>query len=260
MFPIDLLKKLIEVLLSEVFKDEYSRSRHPKRRFARELLAVYEDVKVYSGCCRQFLEMLERERELVPSGRVTPGTARELRTLTRAMAEIIRSIIDRFGDDVHRTFIDPESAKARRRRIYPHGRGERDRTVLEIMYPELASILDRATESDTMFVMGLDVLTCELVDQQRVRVPREIVEDIQQLQRSHDSRYMGSTRADRGDVVGLVSDLDDLMLLSDTFDLRDEAQFQSLRRILTSSIGDADQLVQAIGSHLRTRSTVDDLL
>jgi hypothetical protein len=96
MLVMELLKKLFEIILGDFSKIIINRGINPKRKFARTIFWYYETILEYKQLCIESIKIITHERELVPSKRITPGTARKLQQRANKMAILVRDMIEIF--------------------------------------------------------------------------------------------------------------------------------------------------------------------
>jgi hypothetical protein len=141
MFPVELLSRIVEIVLGDVAKDAVKRGQDRKRRFARELFGYYEVVKEYRQLCQELISLVEREKQLVPSGRMTPGTARHIQEVSLRMAERVETLVGAFEGELWDYRRDPEGGDSK-----PDAR--RRFGVLEVYNSQLARLMDCANHMD----------------------------------------------------------------------------------------------------------------
>jgi len=248
MFPLDLLQKLVEIVLGDTIKNELQRRRDPKRKFARELLTLYEDIGRYRALCVELLHELEQEHQLIPSGRITPGTAADIQRLSADMQSLVKTILDRFGSEIHHLLWKRTRSGDRH-----------ERAVLEIHDPQLTQLMDAVYFAEGATVQFMDVLSHQLVDQKshRIYMPKQSREATTAL-----ARHLNQGRRSLRDASPSAELFQQAQLtgLYDIFDLTNRQHFAALCALIGKNIEGAEELGTAIASHLREHYTVGDLL
>lgn len=142
MLSVELLARMVEIVLGEVSKRLSREGSGAKRRFARVLLAQYEDLKDYRDAIEELRVLLERERSLVPSGRVTPGTAKQAAAISQRISSLTAQLTGRFQGEL-------TAAVTGRGRIPRAEAARRRQSVLAIYDSQLAAMIDLANFDDT---------------------------------------------------------------------------------------------------------------
>ena len=139
MLSIELLKSVVTKVIGDAASRVFSQGIDAKRRFAREMLTYYENVKDYKAACSDLVALIRRERQLVPNGRVTPGSAKRFQEISDKMSSLVETLLYPFEHEWEADI-----------RVMPkHPTARRNLTLLELYDTQLVQALQSGHFVDT---------------------------------------------------------------------------------------------------------------
>jgi hypothetical protein len=150
MFALDFLGKMVELVVGDIAKKRVGASLDSKRRFARELLGYYEELKNFQADLLLAVALLQRERELVATRRITQGTAEHLNALSCRMTDRLAALAKVYDHDLYAYARPERGTKAKARRNH---------AVVEIMDDELSKLMSVAYRNDEDIISLLSRLS-----------------------------------------------------------------------------------------------------
>jgi len=243
MFPIALITKIVETILGDVGKDLVSKSRSSKRRFARSLFSYYETVKDYRTHCTDLLSLLERERELVPSHRMTPGTAKNIQRISDEMTDVITTIVGQF---------EGEWSSRLRGELYgesPSKQAKKRFNVVELYDAQLAKLIDQANTMDT----HIAYLASEL---SQLQVNWETQEILLLNPAEADISKIVELFEGRGRMINSNEIISQFQVLKFT----EDEDFEIMRTLLSKNVEAIDKLVEGIANFMKVNFHLEDIL
>jgi hypothetical protein len=244
MFPVELISKIVEIILGDIGKNILAKGRDSKRKFARDLFSYYESVKDYRRLCVDLLKLVERERRLIPSHRLSPGTAKKIQSISDEMTELISIIVGKFeGEwtDHLREAVHGES---------PSKEAKKRFDVLELYDSQLAVLVNRANSMDTSVAYLASLLSRQKVnwDDQQIMMLSPCATD---LPVAVESIYGGWWR-DKNER--------ELVKSMQAIKFADDMDYEILRNLIVHNMEVIDELAKSIAEFLKSYVALEDLL
>lgn len=246
MFPIELISKIVEIILGDLGKNLIAKSYDSKRKFARELFSYYEAVKAYKRLCIDLLELVERERRLVPSHRLSPGTANKIQLISNKMTQLISIIVGKFEDEwthkLRKAIYGESSSKQAKKRF----------NVLELHDSELAQLMQHANSMDTSVEYLASLMSRQVVNwnEQQIMMLSPHAKDVSCVAVAVESINRWGSNINEENLVKHLK----------AIKFTDDKDYEILKNLLTHNIDVIDKLAESIANFLKSYASLEDLL
>jgi hypothetical protein len=154
MIPTKILEAIITKLTGDAAGKFLARSTDEKGKFARMLLTYHRSMEEYSKLTKELLELLHREHELIPSGRVSSGTARRIGQIAERMTDAVGKMVRIFQH---------EWSTSVNERFRSEGASRRTE-ILTIFSPEFALLLEATTVGEVVISTAAESLSRDWLD------------------------------------------------------------------------------------------------
>lgn len=240
MIVIDVIAAIVERVIGEVASAAVSSGVDRRRSFAKELLAYHEALGRYRDLCREYLALVERERRLVPSKRMTPGTARELQGIADGMTRQVSVIAGTFETEVLEALAGERLQRKRSKRRRKHAR--RRFGTLEVLDPNVANLVRRAMYVDVRTAYAISDLSRQGVDWQAQQITMPVLAGSPWQVDCPGEREEASTARPT------------------TISFSDDDDVEALKALVRYNIETVDDLTTKMADFIRRNLTIDDLL
>jgi hypothetical protein len=245
MFPIDLLSRVVDAIIAAIATNStdvimsQSRWRDSSRKFARELLIFYEDLKRYNSTANLIVFYLERLESTEPSSWEYTRLFDEINKEARDLGQIMGSLMSRFvpdlrGEEVRYTGRWQPSKRALRRGI-----------IMEIYDPQLIELARASYMMDDFVAATIAEIDNIHFDKERNEVRVNLANDY-----------------DITTVLPYVKEyLREPAAFLDNFPLAEDREIlPKISQLIRYNISVVEQLRQKIQETFREHFTIEDVL